>query len=164
MRLLCALGLAALVLQGCEQPSPWASHAEDPRWPARVDCAPGYPAHLAHAKQATLKDWRGVERDHPAEPGSGDNPLVYGPVWIFGSEAERRVYIFTRPGHPAHPAMVAKDVMIDPEGGANLAVRGCGWGDKQQYARFEAAQRALAEAFHLDISRHVGPGGVKVFR
>ena len=81
-------------------------------------------------------------------------------------DSTREYYIVTRPGHPAHPAVIQRSIVIGPHGGINLLTEGCAYGDRvalnqvlAEYKRFDAAMRAEMPSYDAPDRSPTARGG-----
>ncbi len=157
----CCLALGLLVA-GCKPSSPEAFEPYA-RTRGYVDltrpvCAAGYNAFLRHADAhpGEMAGPDGHEVVQPVEPGDPFSPTVWAKVKLYGVDGENRLYIFTTPGHPAHPAVILKDRIVAVHG-PWWSINGCGWGDQQAYQAFEGTVRMLARDFEWQAKQSPPP-------
>lgn len=155
---LCALSLVA----GCK-PAPKSVFEPYGRVQGAVDttspnCAARYNAFLDYAK-ARSRNQPGYEALQAAEPSNDlpDASTVWAKVAVYPVDGEDRIYVFTQPGHPAHPAVLIKSTFVNSEG-MHQQVNGCAWGDHKAYVRFLTAAQISAAWFQEEIRGNPMPG------
>jgi hypothetical protein len=155
---LCALSLIA----GCK-PAPKPAFEPYGRALGGVDttnpnCAARYNAFLDYAK-AHSRERSGYDVLQAAEPSTTLSGVstVWAKVKVYPVDGEDRLYVFTQPGHPAHPAVLIKSTFVNTEG-MHQQVNGCAWGDHKAYARFLTAAQISAAWFQEEIRSYPMPG------
>lgn len=154
---LCALGL----ITGCK---PASQTAFEPfvKTGGYVDagrpaCAARYRAFLDYAK--SHGSGRGYETLQATELGHGNASTVWAKVAVYPVAGEDRLYVFTLPGHPAHPAVLIKSTYVNSEG-MHQVVNGCAWGEQEAFTRFLTAAQVSAAWFQKEIRQGPMPGDV----
>jgi len=118
------------------------------------NCHLGYKAFHKHAMAKAHAGWDVLQ------PAAGSGQMGVRTLWakveVFEPPAEGRLYVFTLPGHPAHPAVLMKNTSISSEG-VSWYVNGCGWGDRKAFIRFRSASQALSDAFEAEVKQYPWP-------
>jgi hypothetical protein len=72
---------------------------------------------------------------------------------------QARVYFITRPGHPAHPAVIVQDVGLSQDG-VNVHTEGCVYGDADAFRAWFATVRARVDEIRAQLQPKKGhPAG-----
>lgn len=124
---------------------------------SRPNCGAGYAAFETYARKYA---WglSGYEAMQPTVVEDSTKPTLWAKVKVYAVQASGDLYIFTRFGHPAHPAVLIKSVVITSEG-VSWDVVGCPWGARGAYRRFAGASQALTDGFMAEIEAHPSPLG-----
>lgn len=122
---------------------------------SRPNCGAGYAAFETYAKQhaSGLSGYEAVQPTTAADP---TKPTLWAKVKVYALEGSGDLYIFTRFGHPAHPAVLIKSLVMTTEG-ASWSVVGCPWGPRVDYRRFATASRMLSDGFMGEIEQRPPP-------
>lgn len=122
---------------------------------SRPNCGAGYAAFETYARKYA---WglSGYEAMQPTVVDNSTEPTLWAKVKVYSVESRGDLYIFTRFGHPAHPAVLIKSLVMASEG-ASWSVVGCPWGSRRAYRRFAVASRMLSDAFMNEIEAHPPP-------
>ena len=123
---------------------------------SRPNCGAGYAAFETYAKRHA---WglSGYEAVQPTTAATDPTrPTLWAKVKVYALEGSGELYIFTRFGHPAHPAVLIKSLVMTTEG-ASWSVVGCPWGPRHGYQRFATASRMLSDGFMGEIEQRPSP-------
>jgi hypothetical protein len=96
----------------------------------------------------TAAQWQAYFDEVKAKHGATRQPFDAGHLVLFNDAASLMSWVFTTPGHPAHPAWVTRQPVTD---GASVKIRQIGF-----YAGDEAEFRKLFAAY-LVLSSKVAP-------
>jgi len=124
---------------------------------SRPNCGAGYAAFETYAQKYA---WglSGYEAMQPTVVEDSTKPTLWAKVKVYSLQGSGNLYIFTRFGHPAHPAVLIKSLSMDSEG-PTWSVVGCPWGARRAYRRFAGASQALTDGFMAEIEAHPSPLG-----
>jgi hypothetical protein len=81
--------------------------------------------------QITLEQWTEFRNEVLAKPDL--DRKEFGNQLILTSSAEYRAWVFTEPGHPAHPAVIIRIIESTPSGGSTIRRQGHFGGDRAAF-------------------------------